>query len=119
MKHLQAILYKFLIIAVSLGIVLSILTDLSFGQILLISATVTIIAYIIGDIGILPMSNNTIATLVDFALAWLIIYAFNYYYRIAEISISDAFWGAAVIAVGEWLFHKYVSSSVITDKEEV
>lgn len=112
MKHFKAIFYKFLMIAIVLEIVLNLLTHLNFWQILVVSATVTVVAYIIGDLAVLGASNNTIATLADFGLAWLTIYAFNYYYRTAGISITDAFIAAAVIGVGEWLFHKYAASNV-------
>ncbi|MEN6325510.1 MAG: DUF2512 family protein [Syntrophomonas sp.] len=113
LKHLQAILYKFLIVLVALEIVLGLLTNLSFAQILSISATVTLLAYILGDVLILPISNNTMATLADFGLAWATIYLFNYIYRGVVISITDAFLAAAVLGIGEWVFHKYMATSVI------
>lgn len=116
MKHMRAILYKFLIIVVALEIVLGLLTNLSFAQILTISLTVTLLAYILGDVMILPVSsNNTMATLADFGLAWATIYLFNYIYRGVVISITDAFLAAAVLGIGEWLFHKYMASSVLPE----
>jgi len=108
MKHLTAILIKFVMIAVVLEIVLNILTDLSFGNILLISAAVTVIAYVIGDLMVLPASNNTTATIGDFGLALITIYLFNYFIRGAEISIWDAGIAALALAAGEWFFHKFV-----------
>lgn len=115
MKHMKAILYKFIIIVVALEIVLGLLTNLSFAQILTISVTVTLLAYILGDVMILPVSNNTMATLANFGLAWATIYLFNYIYRGVVISITDAFLAAAVLGIGEWLFHKYMASSVLPE----
>lgn len=108
MKHLTAILIKFVMVAVVLGIVLSIMTNLSFRNILLISAAVTVLAYVIGDLMILPASNNTTATIGDFGLALITIYLFNYFIRGAEISIWDAGIAALALAAGEWIFHKFV-----------
>lgn len=118
MKHLTAILIKFVIIAVVLEIVLNLLTNLSFGDILLVSLIVTAVAYLVGDLLILPQTNNTIATLVDFALSWATIYAFNYFYPAMDISVTDAFIASAVIAIGEWMFHKYMASNTLRPKEE-
>lgn len=108
MKHLTAVLIKFGIIAIALEIVLNLLSDLTFGQILIVSVVVTVLAYLIGDLLILPMSNNTIATVADFGLALVTIYAFDWVYRNAEISFFDAALAALVLAAGEWFFHKLV-----------
>ncbi len=49
MHHVKAILIKFVMIAVILGIVLTGIFDVEFGDTLLISIVLTIVAYIIGD----------------------------------------------------------------------
>ncbi len=113
MKHLKAILYKFLIVLLVLEIVLGLLTNLNFAQLLSISVTVTLLAYIFGDMMILPVSNDTIATLFNIGLAWATVYLFSYIYRGVAISITDAFLAAAVLGIGEWFFHKYIASSVL------
>jgi hypothetical protein len=117
MKHVKALLLKFVMIAVVLEIVLNMLTNLTFGDILYISAAVTILAYIIGDLLILPVTNNTVATVADAGLALATIYLFNFIWGISEISFIDALISAAVLGVGEWFFHKYVSSNVLPNRK--
>lgn len=115
MKHYLAILIKFVIIAVILEIVLNYLTTLSFYRILIISLAVTILSYIIGDLIILSISNNIVATIIDIALAVVTIYMFNYISGFRYISLSTSFWCALLIGIGEWFFHKYVAKSVFPE----
>lgn len=118
MRHITALLIKFVMVAIVLETVLNILTDLTFGDILYISGTVTILAYIIGDILILSMSNNTIATISDIGLALFTIYMFNYIWSIHMISYTDATIAALVLGVGELFFHKYVEDNVLRRPHE-
>ncbi len=71
------------------------------------------LSYIVGNMGILRVSNNTIATIADLGLTtiaiWLIgplVYAF-----------SIAFISALVIGVGEWFFHKFVAAGILRQEE--
>lgn len=116
MKHVMALIIKYVMIALVLAVVLSWLTDLTFSEILYIAGAVTILAYIIGDLLILPATNNTIATIADVGLALLTIYMFNYLWDNREISFTDSLIAAAVIGVGEWFFHKYVATNVLPNR---
>ena len=116
MRHITALLIKFAMIAIALEVVLGMLTTLSFTDILYIAASVTILAYIIGDLFILRATNNTIATIADTGLVLLNIYAFNYLWNINRIDFSDALISAVVIGVGEWFFHKYVANNVFLER---
>ncbi|QHQ61675.1 DUF2512 family protein [Anaerocolumna sedimenticola] len=119
MKHIYALLIKFVMITIICGIVLGTLTPLTFGDILYISAAVTILAYIIGDLLILSATNNIVATISDFVLALVVIYLFNFLWTTNMISFGDAFITSLIIGVGEWFFHKFVSNKVFpnTPKE--
>jgi hypothetical protein len=117
MKHIVNIAIKFLIVTVVLYIVLNYLTNLSLGQILLTSLLVTIPAYFIGDIYILSRTNNTIATLADIGLTFVILYLANSFIdnnnlinanNYGDITITDALIASVFVGVGEWFFHKYV-----------
>lgn len=118
MRHVAALLIKFIIVALVLEIIFSILTTLTFASILYIAAAVTIIAYIIGDLLILPASDNTIATMADVALALATMYVFNYILGTMEIHFVTALIAAVIIGLGEWFFHKYVSSSVFKKSKD-
>lgn len=116
MRHITALLIKFAMIAIALEVVLGMLTTLYFTDILYIAASVTILAYIIGDLFILRATNNTIATIADAGLALLNIYAFNYLWNINRIDFSDALISAVVIGFGECFFHKYVANNVFLER---
>lgn len=112
MKHILAFIIKFAMIAVVLEVVLGYLTDLSIVEILYISLAVTLLAYLLGDLFILDKTNNTVATIADAGLALITIWAFNWIIIDAEISFTDALIASAALAIGEWLFHKYVRRAV-------
>lgn len=116
MKHVIALLIKFVMVAVVLEIILNLMTYLTFTDILIISLAVTILAYIIGDLLILPASNNTIATVSDIGLALVTIYMFNFIFNVRLISFWDALVAAVIVGVGEWFLHKYLSSSVFPER---
>ncbi|MEG0775543.1 DUF2512 family protein [Clostridium sp.] len=118
MRHITALLIKFVMVTIVLETVLNIFTNLTFGDILYISGTVTILAYIISDILILSMSNNTLATIADIGLALFTIYMFNYIWSIDMISYSDASIAALGLGLGEWFFHKYVEDNVLRKPHE-
>jgi uncharacterized membrane protein len=113
MKHVSSLLIKFIIVALVIAVVLNTLTTITLSETLLISAAVTIISYIIGDLLILPTTNNTIATFADIGLSLLTIYMFNFIWNTIRISFIHAFITAVVIGVGEWFFHKYVVNNVV------
>ncbi|MHB9094725.1 MAG: DUF2512 family protein [Eubacteriales bacterium] len=112
MKHVLALIIKFAIVAAVLEAVLHYLSNLSVLNTLYVALAVTIIAYLIGDLIILPRTNNTIATIADAMIALLTILAFNYIIPNARISFANALITCAVLAVGEWIYHKYVRGAV-------
>ena len=112
MKHIMALVIKFAMTAIALEVVLGYLTDLSVIDILYVSLAVTLLAYIIGDLFILDKTNNTIATIADAGLALLTMWAFNWIIPDADISFTDALIASAVLAGGEWIYHKYVRRAV-------
>jgi uncharacterized membrane protein len=100
-------------ITLVLEVILSFMSNLSLGNILLVSSAVTILAYVIGDLLILPSTSNTIAAVTDTGLSLAIIYMFNFLWNIRVISFVDALIAAAVIGIGEWFFHKFVANNVL------
>ena len=70
MKHIVALLIKYTAITTVLLIVLSIFQGISIPRVLLISLFLTGVAYLIGDLFILPKYGNMIATMADFGLTF-------------------------------------------------
>lgn len=117
MKHIYALMIKFVIVALMLWIVLSITTNLSFADIIYLSVAVTVIAYVIGDLLILSATNNVIATIADLVIALVTIYLYNYLLATQMISFWDALIAAVVLGVDEWFFHRYVSRKILNNYE--
>lgn len=129
MKHVKAILIKFVMIAVVLGIVLTGIFDGEFEDTLLISLVLTVVAYIIGDLFILRKTGedrdrnadhnkrNTIATVSDAILAFLVVWIMgrNLFTDDSDVLMASII-SAVIIAVGEWFFHKYLDKNVFDEK---
>ncbi|GAA0725004.1 DUF2512 family protein [Clostridium malenominatum] len=115
MKHVSALIIKFLIVAVVLEVVLGMMTNLSFISILYIAAVVTALAYILGDIILLDISNNLVTTISDMGLALVTIFMFNYWWKFRSIPFTAAFLSAILIGIGEWFFHEFVHRNVLPE----
>jgi cation transport ATPase len=129
LDHVKAILIKFVMIALVLGIVLTGIFDGEFSDTLLISVVLTILAYIIGDLFIFRKAGddrdrhadhnkrNTIATISDAVLSFLVIWLMG-----KELFTDDSdvlmasLLSAVIIAAGEWFFHKYLDKHVFDEK---
>jgi purine-cytosine permease-like protein len=129
LDHVKAILIKFVMIAVVLGIVLTGIFDGEFSDTLLISAVLTIVAYVIGDLFIFRRAGddhernadhaqrNTIATVSDAVLAFAVIWLMgkNLFINDGDV-LKAALISAIIIAAGEWFFHKYLDDHVFDEK---
>ncbi len=130
MDHVKAILIKFVMITIVLGIILTGIYDGEFEDTLLISVVLTIVAYIIGDLFIFRkagddrdrnsdhIKRNTIATLSDAVLAFLVIWLMGreLFTNNSDVLIASLI-SAIVIAAGEWFFHKYLDRHVFDEKK--
>jgi hypothetical protein len=71
------------------------------------SLFLTAVSYLLGDLVILPRSNNTFASLTDFILSFSLLWAacavFYQPYRLSGLFVT-----AFVIAVSEIFFHDYL-----------
>ncbi|WP_197482175.1 YndM family protein [Oceanobacillus sp. Castelsardo] len=114
MRHIKALAIKFMTILIILYSLLAIFESATLGEFLLISALVTGIAYIIGDLFILPRFNNVVATIADFGLAFVGIWVLSsmFIYPTTPIGIVSGF-AAFFIAISEALFHVYMKEKVL------
>jgi Protein of unknown function (DUF2512) len=112
MKHMKNLAIKFISILAVLFIILGIFYDMSFGNVLSISVVLTLASYLIGDLLILRKTNNTMATIADFALAFLVIWLMGENLTYGDSLVMPALIAAAGIALFETFFHKYVSRQI-------
>jgi len=109
---MRNLIIKFIATFAVLYIILGLFYDMSFGNVALISIVLTLAAYLIGDMLILPRSNNTMATIADFALAFAIIWLMGENLTFGDSLLFPALIGAAGIALFETFFHKYVANQL-------
>lgn len=115
MKHISALIVKYIMTAFILEITLLLLTNLTFGRILFISFVVMGISYIIGDQAVLQATNNAIATIVDIALAIIIIYMFNFLLNRNDITLFSTIVASTALGAGEIFFHKIIKTEASDD----
>lgn len=92
--------------------------DVSFGNIILISIVLGISAYLIGDLLILPRTNNTIATTADFGMAFVIIYLMTDGLTVGGNPFAASLISAVAIGVAEIIYHKYVANKLDMASEQ-
>ncbi|GAB2559131.1 YndM family protein [Gracilibacillus alcaliphilus] len=118
MKHVKALLIKFIASLVLLYIILGLMYELTFAEVLLLSAILGVAAYLIGDMLILSRTNNIVATIADFGLAWIIIYWFvdrmTFNNNVFTISII----AALVVSLFEIFFHRYLANNTLPSEGE-
>lgn len=116
MKHVKAMAIKFVSCLVVLFIILGLIFDMSFGNVFLISLILGIAAYLIGDLMILPRTNNFIATIADFGLAFFIIWFMTETLTTGANAVYPSFIAAVGVGLFEFLFHRYMSNQILEDK---
>ncbi|WNS82398.1 DUF2512 family protein [Domibacillus sp. DTU_2020_1001157_1_SI_ALB_TIR_016] len=129
LDHVKAIIIKFVMIAIVLGIVLTGFYQGELSDTLLISAVLSVVAYIIGDLLIFHkegddyerkedhVQRNVLASVSDAILAFFVVSLMG---RSLLINGGDvltaAFISAILVAAGEWFFHKYLDNHVFDDE---
>ncbi|WP_163527390.1 YndM family protein [Halobacillus ihumii] len=117
MKHIKALLIKFVMVTAVLWIVLGGFYDVSFGDILTTSVLLTVGAYLIGDLFILPKLGNTAATIADFGLVLMGTWVLGAILFEADVPLGTAsLISAVLIAVGEMIFHRYMEKSILPNQ---
>lgn len=116
MNHFKALIIKAFFSLALLYLVLGLLFRMSFGNVLFITLVLGVVSYVLGDLFILPKTNNLVAALADFGLAFPIISmmssAFTTGYNILAMSVI----AALAVAIFEFVFHKKVASQVVSEQ---
>ena len=128
MKHLKALVIKFVMSAVVLGIILTGIYDYNFSDSMLISLVLTVVAYALGDLLVYQNAaddsdykkRNIVATISDLILTFLVIWIMGEsLFENTGMIIQGSIVSAIVIAIGEWFFHKYLDKHVLnTDNDK-
>ncbi|MFB1097360.1 YndM family protein [Terribacillus sp. JSM ZJ617] len=129
MKHVKALLIKFIMILAVLWIVFTLMFDAEFSDTLLMSVVLTVAAYVIGDLLILRKAGdrdksdgdfkkrNSIATISDAVLTFIVLWALGEALLNPDDNVVLAsLISTVVIGIAEWFFHRYVNNKVIRDR---
>ncbi|MGP4060663.1 YndM family protein [Halobacillus sp. H74] len=115
MEHIKLLAIKFFVTLAFLYIVLGAGYDMAFGNVFLITMVVSLLSYVVGDMIIMPRTNNTIATISDFVLAFVIIYFMSDALTVGGDLFTASLISSVGLAVFEYMFHKYVRSELEED----
>ncbi|MCP8615650.1 YndM family protein [Salirhabdus salicampi] len=113
MRHFIALAIKFVSSLVLLWFILGGLYGLTFGNIFTIALVLGLVSYILGDLIILRLTNNTVATIADFGLALLVIWIMSEALTPIEGLFTQSLIAAAGLTIFEYFFHKYVHNNVL------
>jgi hypothetical protein len=118
MKHVRAFLIKFLSSLVLLYIILGLFNGMSFGNVFLITTGLGIAAYVLGDMLILPRTNNNIATVADFLLAFMVIWLLSQTLTYGDSMFAESLMASVGVALFEYFYHQYLFKNNVVDSEE-
>ncbi len=109
MNHIKSIAIKAIAALVLLFVVLGLVYEMPFGDVLFITITLGVLSYLIGDLFILPRTNNTVASISDFVLAFAVIYMMSEGLEPTGEWMVPALISSIGVAAFEAFFHKYLS----------
>ncbi len=116
-NHATALLIKFAALAVISAIALPAISTMTITESLITALVLTVAAYLIGDLWILPSFNNTAATVADAGIAFIAIWLMNSVLTRDPINLTGLLVISLVIAAAEYFFHKYVALTVTKEGE--
>lgn len=115
MKHLTALVIKFVFTAVITLLILTGMSGVNAGPALWVALILTLALYSVGDLTVLPVYGNVAASLSDAALALVLVWIAPFYAPMRAISFTSTLAAAALIGVAEYFFHGYVENRVLAD----
>ncbi len=114
MGHFKTLSFKILLNGLPLFLILFLLGRLNWATAVFLSLTVIVVAYIIGDLVILPETGNFTATVMDGVLAFFILWASRYVG--APVNFLTIAISTVVVVMAEGLvYHPYLKRLVSAD----
>lgn len=108
-RHVTALLIKLVMLSIISVVLLPIFSRITAGSAFVIALVLTLAAYLAGDLWILHRYGNITATIADVVMAALVIGIADVILN-SVITVTTSGWIIilALIAFGEWYFHKYL-----------
>lgn len=117
MKNITNLIIKFIVLGVILVLLLPQFGRTTWIQTIITAVVLTIIAYVVGDMWVLPKFGNMAAIVVDFAVAALILWLMSRFLPQFIISKTGVWITALVIAIAEVLLHYYLLATQTAGKK--
>ncbi|KKB42612.1 DUF2512 family protein [Bacillus thermotolerans] len=117
MRHLTAILIKFVAITAVLYLALELVMDGGvFVDALIMGAIVTVVSYVLGDLMVLPAAGNSVAVFGDIILSAILVWVLGMVFNNAAGIFVNALVISVVFAIAEWFFHIYMNEKVLVTR---
>ena len=108
MKNSLNFIIKLAFIYLMLFLLIPIFGKSTWTQTMISGLILAVLAYIIGNLWLLPKYGNLVAVLADFGLAALVIWLMMNGLPQFVLTVTGVWVIALVLALGEWFFHKYL-----------
>jgi hypothetical protein len=118
MKNILNLVIKLAFIYVVLFILIPIFGKSTWTQTVVVGLILATLAYILGDLWILPKFGNITAIIADFGLAALVIWLMMKGLPHFVLTTGGVWVIALVLAIGEWFLHKYLKASHAPEHKE-
>jgi hypothetical protein len=109
--NIKPMVVKLILVTGVLSLILGLLYGVSFVGVLLMSAILAVVSYYVGDLIILPLTNNITAVISDFILSFAVIWLVCLFLiRQGAVTMTGVLIAALAIAAGEYFFHLYMGN---------
>lgn len=100
-------LFKWVLNGIIVTLMLAWYADVTYLTAFIAASLFTVIAFLIGDMVLLPNTNNTVATVSDFLMVAVYLGVIQYFYD-WNLSFGEIFIISSLVAWAEWLYHRYI-----------
>jgi Protein of unknown function (DUF2512) len=118
MKHVKTFSIKFAATFVILYLILAGIDGITVGDVFLMSIVLGALAYVVGDLFLLPRTSNTIAAMADLGLAFVVIYFMSDGMTDGGPYLTRSILASLGLMVFEFFFHRYLAQNVFPDHGE-
>lgn len=108
-KHFNAIITKFFLIVTVLGLLLPPVGKVLTFTAVIAAIVVTITAYLIADLLVLPQYGNRAAVAVDGLITMGVTWEIAWVLENVQVPILGLILLALLVGLGEWYYHRYLA----------
>lgn len=118
-KHIVNVAIKFLIFTVVLSFLLPTMSAAAnrytFGGVIWVAAFLTVLAYVVGDLWVLPNFGNWVAVGADAGLVILGLWMLPGILGTPPVTFTTMVMAALLLGVAEFYFHRYLGGALMTN----